>query len=1310
MARLLKIMALLVPLIALLAVAGFQPVGAGGLIPQELLVFGQSDWLSDSAASLRIVFQNHNTEEAIQGASVRVSLSNEEGLFKLLASGKTDRSGVFQGAFHVPDLEPGDYHLMVRALGSGATATVKRDVRLVRQAQVYLVTDKPLYQPGQLIHLRAVALKSGLNKALAGEDCLFTVEDPKGNRVFKQTFKSNEYGVAAADFQLADEVNLGEYRVKASFDAGETEKVVTVKRYVLPKYKINLSTDRDWYLPGQQMKVDAQVDYFFGKPVAGGTIKLDFSTFDVGRDVFHTEQGKTDEKGHFSATLTLPATFVGQPFLQGQGSVELEATVVDLAQHEEKASQSRAVVPSPLDVQIIPEAGAPVAGIVNRFFLVTTYPDGSPARCTVNVKGDFGKAEVKTDETGYGEYEAMVKAGEVTHSASARDSQGQEATEEFSWGAEATETPLLLRVSKSIARVGDSLTLTALTPLKGRYLYFDAVKDGQTVLTEAMRTEGGQAQVELPLTADLVGSVTLHAYVIQPDMNIVSATKLVVVMPAEDLKIEVRADRDEYKPAEQAVLRFAVEQASGLPTPACLGVAIVDESVFALAEAQSGLAKIYFLLEKELMEPKFEIHGMELPDLLEKPVPVLEQPGTQHLAEALMAAASPTAPEFSLTASSYLDDYAQQVPELLKQLTAQLEEVLPVVEAGWGDNDQDATKVVDRLLKAGKLKEAQLLDPWGKRYQVTGSSSWDLAFTSAGPDGRLETSDDLGPVPAWVMRWGELEGEMDVQRIAGDLAAGRAFGLDEFGGGFGGGRGGGMLAEGVMFKAGVMEDRAMMPMAAASGMANGMGAGPGAPAGKPVHVREYFPETMYWNPALVTDANGKAEVNLEMADSITSWRLTALANSANGLFGSLTTPIKVFQDFFVDLDLPVALTQGDEVSVPVAVYNYLKTSQSVKLQLEAADWYELLDNSTKTLQIGPDDIQVVYFRLKAKQLGNQKLTVFAYGTKLSDAIRRSIEIVPDGTQIESVANGRLSADTQVAVNVPTAAIDGASQVLVRLYPGMLSQAVEGLEKLLQMPYGCFEQTTSVTYPNALVLQYLESSGKVNPELAMQAEQYLNVGYQRMISYEVDGGGFEWFGNPPANKLLTAWGVQAFTDMAKVFPVDERIIERTQNWLISQQKPDGSFDPEQEYYHAEHWASLQNGNLLPTAYIAWALASTGVDRPEVGKAVDYVVEHLDQAKTNYELTLCANAIIWARPESAEAKRAATMLAERRKDEGQLTHWEAGMATASYSSGNGADVEATSLAAMALLKERQPARFGTASDELAAGEEGSRRRLV
>ncbi len=54
-------------------------------------------------------------------------------------------------------------------------------------------------------------------------------------------------------------------------------------------------------------------------------------------------------------------------------------------------------------------------------------------------------------------------------------------------------------------------------------------------------------------------------------------------------------------------------------------------------------------------------------------------------------------------------------------------------------------------------------------------------------------------------------------------------------------------------------------------------------------------------------------------------------------------PLKVFQDFFVDIDLPVNLTQNDEIAFPVAVYNYLKTPQTVKIELQKDGWFELLD-------------------------------------------------------------------------------------------------------------------------------------------------------------------------------------------------------------------------------------------------------------------------------------------------------------------------------------------------------------------------------
>src|SRR5207244_9541502 len=88
---------------------------------------------------------------------------------------------------------------------------------------------------------------------------------------------------------------------------------------------------------------------------------------------------------------------------------------------------------------------------------------------------------------------------------------------------------------------------------------------------------------------------------------------------------------------------------------------------------------------------------------------------------------------------------------------------------------------------------------------------------------------------------------------------------------------------------------------------------------------------------LLTDKDGAAKIDLTTADSITTWRISALANSREGGLGSVTAPLRVFQDFFVDLDLPVSLTQGDEVQLPVTVYNYLPPAQRVRLRLQLGD-------------------------------------------------------------------------------------------------------------------------------------------------------------------------------------------------------------------------------------------------------------------------------------------------------------------------------------------------------------------------------------
>ena len=83
-----------------------------------------------------------------------------------------------------------------------------------------------------------------------------------------------------------------------------------------------------------------------------------------------------------------------------------------------------------------------------------------------------------------------------------------------------------------------------------------------------------------------------------------------------------------------------------------------------------------------------------------------------------------------------------------------------------------------------------------------------------------------------------------------------------------------------------------------------------------------FPRPLYINPEIITDSKGNASISIPVADSITTWRMAMLASTQSGAIGSGTASLKVFQDFFVDLDLPVTLTQGDRVSIPIAIYNY----------------------------------------------------------------------------------------------------------------------------------------------------------------------------------------------------------------------------------------------------------------------------------------------------------------------------------------------------------------------------------------------------
>ena len=1363
------------------------------LSQQETVIVGQNRFVPGSQAALRVLVRDSKDGAPLAGADVQVALQPKSGGSAIpLYTGKTGEAGTAEVAFRVPEEVEREGTLVVEARSSLGEDRVERPVTIDREYRVLLTTDKPLYQPGQVIHVRALALSTFDLRPAAGQTLEITIADGKGNKVFRQPLTTSDYGVAFTDFQLANEVNNGAYKITAALGETSSEKTVTVEHYVLPKFEVKLESNQSYYQPGQRVQGRLHAGYFFGKPVSEGQVKIEGFTFDVQRSDVFTLEGVTDADGNFNFEFDLPAYLAGSDLEGGLARFYVQVSVTDQAQHSETASLSLPVAGSALMIQAVPEGSGFRQGVENILYVLTSTPDGQPVPASLQItlnnsgqtltaqSGEYGLAEVRFVPDSPYQYL-------VIH---ARDSRGSTAEREFQFDGEWTEESLLLRPEQPVYKVGETMKLSILSARESGTVYLDIVREGQTISTRAVDIAAGKAEIAVDLAPDMYGTLELHAYNVLQSGTITRDTRLVVVSQADDLNLSLAAAQETYHPGDSASINLQVSGQNGEGVQSAVGLAIVDESVFALAESDPGFAKLYFLLEQEIMQPRYDLHGYSVPEMMRglPEYPLLEQAASgaaqASLSEAVRETRGMGSP-FSLTANSH-DEAMQRAYKQRDIFFTNFNKVLmviflalPLALAALSVLTLLRGKTLGKglLLWLGLLAGIVLffaLVPAPEYYdyggglveRIGGWMSWleyegefailamllaSLAsyialIVMAVREKDLLLGWTIGLLPVFMIvlvlfAFSEPSVSSDLVGVLLVIAlflpalalllqtAGRLLAKHYL-------SAVALLALALFLLLGIVplvsaaSQNSMntarslnggpvlleegMPMPAAPAMAGGImkktesdvveepaaadaamdGAAQGA---EQPRLRQYFPETMLWLPDAVTNPDGSLTIDVPVADSITTWRMTALASSQDGRLGSATAPLRVFQDFFIDLDLPLSLTVGDEVAIPVGVFNYLPEEQTVKLELEQADWFELQGEAVQEMTIAANDISVVYFRVRAVRFGMQPFQVTAWGSKMSDAIRKEVRVYPDGKEIRFTQSDQLNAGqpVQQAAVIPADAIPGTQKLLVKIYPGVLSQVVEGLDSMLRMPSGCFEQTSSTTYPNLLVMDYLKTTKQAAPETQMKAEEYINLGYQRLTTFEVDGGGFSLFGDAPADRMLTAYGLQEFSDMSRVHSVDPDLIRRAAEWLFAQQSSDGSWENDKGLVHENTWSSLGNDRLPVTAYITWSLVEAGfADDPRTQKGLQYVREFQGQAEDPYVVAMVANTLVAADLKNGGAISDPTAamldrLAGLAQRDGEGAFWQSGVATFMGSEGKTGSIETTAMAALALLRsERHP----------------------
>jgi hypothetical protein len=1275
--------------------------------PYDLMVFGQTELISGTHGSLRVRLVNPNSGKALEGIPVNIEMRDPGAdRFIKLASFTTDAQGTGQPRFQLPDWKEGDYELRVTAQTGSDPEMIARKVHLGRSWRLMLTSDRPVYQPGQTIHVRSLALHRGDLKPLAGRPATFSIADPKGNVIFKQQRTTSTYGISAVDCPLADEILEGPYTVACTVDDTQSTLTVQVKKYVLPKFKIDAELDQPYYQPGQKMEAKIHAQYFFGKPVAGASVNIEVRTNGEAK-VLQRRTLKTDDTGKTTCTILLQepqiARLQGQvaplfasapsllpalpplclkleptsdevPLPDGRNDTQLELniTIADTGGQKQTRTVSRTVTTSPLRIEVIPEGGTLVQGVSNTVYVLTTHADGRPARARLEISG-FAK-EIRTNSLGVASFEIKPETAEVQRSIKAIDDKGRVALEQMQFTCGQFRQDFLLRTDKAVYNGGDTVHLTVLgggtTPV-----FVDFIKDHQTFLTQSIALTNGRSEAQVDLPPELFGSVTLSAYRFDKTGSALHKTWQIFIRPPSQLDIKTSLDAREYRPGGRARVMFVLTDKKRNPVPGALSLSAVDQAVLSVLDQASDAEPGGFAQEEKQVLPdvppgitsaeRTRFEQAVLARSVQSPWQGLrgdedERGSEYHLDWSLSGS-------YPLSTSSFLPK-AKAIGELRQSGLANVRVawmvfcILLVVTAcllGFRKHQKlifAALTIVCMITfvlcsgMGGGLEDRILYHFGGRSPPQSSPMEVDLVGGPVVARGRLQ--DPRGPhrQKEIMVLDGSASMKREEVRYTNLMHSTTLHGvdfpsrLDRFG------------------QVGLKK----------------------APFPAPARLREWFPETLLWYPQIITDDKGHASLDVDLADSITTWRLTTSAVTAKGQLGATQTPIKVFQPFFVDLNLPVTLTRGDEVTLPVVVHNYLKTPQKVAITLKDAPWFERLDDAVKQLEVAANEVRAGSFRIRVKKVGKFHLEVVARGGAVEDAVKRPIEVVSDGRRIEYVFSDLLERPADISFTLPKDAIEGSARAILKLYPSSFSQLVEGLDAIFRMPSGCFEQTSSTTYPNVLALDYLRHSKKKMPDIEAKAREYIHLGYQRLLSFEVEGGGFSYFGKAPALLVLTGYGLMEFQDMAQVHDVDSKLIERTRKWLLDQRKADGS------------WPAKEGDDDLTryttTAYLAWSVFGGQPLSAEAKATRTFLLSRKAETISDpYLLALVSNALLGIEPTGDAVRPYLERLRGLRhfsKDR-NLVWWEQPQdkSTLFYGSGRSGAIETTALAVVALTKGKQ-----------------------
>jgi uncharacterized protein YfaS (alpha-2-macroglobulin family) len=1000
------------------------------------------------------------------------------------------------------------------------------------RVQILGYTNQPVYRPGQKVEFKLIVRKQENGKVVnvANQLLSFYIQDPMGTKVYDRSLYTNEYGTFSDHFLLKEKPTLGQYQMIATLEGQQlyqenwTYPYFQVEEYKKPEFQVQVNATGESFSFNQEVEVSIHGEYYFGGPVAGGTVSYTIYTSPhysshhrpskyewyrstrsernpyayYGRAyVAGMQEQSLDPEGNFKLKFT-PTPQYGQEVDQ---VYFIEAQVVDKSRRMIQGQGTVYVTHRGFQAFLEPHKSLYLRGETLQVDLICKTANETPVACQGTYKLAFKKQNpsspekeewqevlqesVQTNEQGKAVLSCIVDSeGSFRLTFQTRDTQNREiqafcdfwvVSEEFR-GDQSRFSDIHLLSDKKIYEIGETAHLLVNSHLNDATALISVVADQSLITQQVVYIPGKSALFHLPILQSCTPNVFVHCLVVK-DHQIYQNTLELTVPPTQYFStVTLTTSKESYLPGATAQVELQTTDSKGNPLSMELSLGVVD-------------ASLYYIQPDPTPDIRKFFYGT---------------PRTQRLGFR-------SSLEFRYSASGYLRRGSSP---------SYSTHPLPDPYQNWNYYFEGLRQAESYgLLGAGAGKAS------GEAWNAPAESALPQSEAVKSLEERSEReSDDIGSSKEGLRRQvapGVAKDMKKAKRESNEKAKGNK---DD--------------ASGDRDKQESGQD----------------------PEFKEAKVRSDFRDNCFWLGQVTTDSSGKASIEVVLPDNLTTWTLTSRVIDLQNRVGQVKKNIQTQKQVLIRPQQPRFFRERDLVTLSAIVQNNLEQTLDVQVRLEIDD--RLLQITTlpenekiRNIKVrGKKDYRIDWV-VSVKGEGKTSITMTALSAEDSDAVKQSFPVYLHGIEKFIGFNGvmvgernQLAGDLShtFAIDVPAERILESTEIRLNFSPTTASVIMEALPYLARYPYGCVEQTMSRFLPSVLTAKTLKNlnisieevlkkyqppvlSNGITPELAPIAclnqeilADMIQKGLARLSDFQHSDGGWGWWKADTSNPYMTSY--------------------------------------------------------------------------------------------------------------------------------------------------------------------------------------------